>query len=455
MCLLESGGTDPSVQTQSLYAGRAEGTVIGNSSRYLTRTRLRYFGGTTNHWTGVCRPLDPLDFTRRPWVPESGWPIDRAAVQPYEDQAAEILQIPPFDDPQYEGQGWQPGTILGGPSFITRPYHASPPTRFGERYRQDLADATNVRVYLHANVVGIDADESGSRVGRVRVSTLTGSNLEVVSRLYVLATGGIENARLLLLSDDVQRTGLGNGTDLVGRYFMDHLRVGDAGQILLTSPLPDPKIYSFRDPIHLVLCLAPELQREHRLLNAGVELRFATEPATPSMGRLAQALSQIDHPESTGEARSWGWAECVIRSEQLPNRDSRVTLSQDRDVLGMRQVALNWQLAAEDRESVLRVVEVIGLELGRRGMGRARVIFDESDPWDEVGYERHHMGTTRMSRDATTGVVDENCRLHGVSNLYVAGSSVFPTVGFANPTFTIVTLALRLADHLREVVKRE
>ena len=125
---------------------------------------------------------------------------------------------------------------------------------------------------------------------------------------------------------------------------MDHLNLANAGRIILTSSLPDPGIYDFRDPIHPVLCLAPELQREHRLLNVGVELRFASEPATPSMERLAQAVSRIDRLRSTGTGRSWGWAECFFRAEQLPNRESRVTLSEDRDVLGMRQAALNWQL---------------------------------------------------------------------------------------------------------------
>jgi choline dehydrogenase-like flavoprotein len=142
-------------------------------------------------------------------------------------------------------------------------------------------------------------------------------------------------------------------------------------------------------------------------------------------------------------------------AEQAPNPRSRVNLHHSkRDQLGLPATQLDWQLSDFDKFSIRRTAELIGIELGRAGLGRVRTDIDEDlSKFPLVETAWHHMGTTRMSENDRTGVVDSACRVHGLSNLYVAGSSVFPTGGRANPTLTIVALAIRLADHLKSVAR--
>jgi choline dehydrogenase-like flavoprotein len=137
---------------------------------------------------------------------------------------------------------------------------------------------------------------------------------------------------------------------------------------------------------------------------------------------------------------------------QLPNPDSRVLLGTERDPLGMPRIAVDWQITAEDKRKAYTAARLLGAELGRAAFGRLQSpLVDDDSTWpDDMYGDAHHMGTTRTHRDPAQGVVDENCRVHGVANLHVAGSSVFPTTGMANPTFTIVALAIRLADYLKQ-----
>ncbi len=454
VCLLESGGLDFDEEHQSLYEGRVGGSVPGRNPSYLTRSRLRYFGGSTNHWQGWCRPLDDLDFRVRSWVPDSGWPIGRSDLIPYYDRAADLLEIAPFHDSRDEGIGWDPTLLfLDHPSFVSKRFHFSPPIRFGSRYRPELSGDSKIDVFLNASVVGIDADETGSRIRRIRAATLTGVHVEVVATSYVLAAGGIENARLLLLSDDVHRSGLGNDSDLVGRYFMEHPHLNTAGYIVLAVPLPQLGIYGRRENMRAALCPSEALQREHKLLNLSITLAVDRHDETSSMDGLETALSHLrrfqpDTPSPRGKRLT-----CFVRAEQSPNRQSRVTLTADRDRLGLRRVNLAWQMSEYDIDSIRRTLEILASKLGHAARGRLRVHIGETDPWIGMGGGSHHMGTTRMSDHASRGVVDADCRVHGLSNLFVAGSSVFPTGGFANPTLTIVALSLRLAEHLVGTLK--
>ena len=450
VCVLEAGGLDLDLDVQDLYAGPADGTVLSADSAYLTRSRLRYLGGSTNHWTGYCRPLDDIDFTVRPWVPNSGWPFPKSALEAYYEEAARILQIPVFDGNQDEGTGWDSDSVLTNDTeFLTKQFHLSPPTRFARRYRTDLTESSSVSVYLNANVIGIDTNDAGTRVDRLRASTLSGKQIEVQSSCYVLAAGGVENARVLLMSDSVRANGVGNDHDLVGRYFMEHPHVSDAGEVLLTRALSDPLTYSRRGLLRAVLCPSETLQRTHQLLNCSLMLNFdMAQDAAPAVRRVWNVLAHFEGPDEPSPPGRPPWSGCYVRAEQAPDSESRVTLSDERDALGMRRARLHWRMQSIDIDSIRRTIELLGLELGRTGRGRVRHNIDPLAQWAEVGGGDHHMGTTRMSDVPTQGVVDRNCQVHGVGNLYVAGSSVFPTVGFANPTLTIVALALRLADYV-------
>ena len=442
--LLESGWLAPDAKTQSLYSGEVA------ERRYfdLDAARSRYFGGTTNLWTGECRPLDAQDFERRDWVPDSGWPFGLDELLPFYEEAQSVCQLGPYgytaDD--WRGQGVQPMAIDGG-RIQSYAFQYSPPTRFGEVYRNELRHATNVVTYLGANAVDLETPAPPQRVSAVEVACLAGTSFRVAARAFVLATGGIENARLLLLADRVQPAGLGNDHDLVGRYFMEHLYLDAAAAIRATQGAIG-EFYTFG---HLVdgrrvrgiLGLSPEVRRREQLTNyCGVIVE-----SRPSL--LTRLRNAIADARARPAPRAYQVKNVM---EQAPNPDSRVTLGRDRDRLGCRRPVLRWRLSPIDKSTAHRAHAILGEELARSGVGHMTSLMgSEADPWPaSVRGARHHMGTTRMHDDPRRGVVDADCRVHGIANLYVAGSSVFPTSGAANPTLTIVALALRLARHLQK-----
>ena len=333
---------------------------------------------------------------------------------------------------------------------------------------------------LHANVTNIDTDKTGSTVTGLHVAALNGKKTRIKARRYVLACGGMENARLLLVSNRVQPKGLGNRHDLVGRFFMDHpiarcgtVEMADVDHLLDTYANRFFEGTRYRPG----LAIGEEVQRQEKVLNAAAT--FETEEDTPSAitagKELFLALKEGRIPEDSGEkirrvisdlddatsyllCRVRAKAKCTTtvphlrtRLEQAPNPDSRLTLSQERDALGVPRLRLDWRLTELERRTVRALAMTIGSEFGRLKIGRVKLSnwLLEDVPPEWIGGSFHHMGTTRMADNPKLGVVNRDCRVHGIANLYVAGSSIFPTSGFVNPTLTIVALALRLADHLR------
>jgi choline dehydrogenase-like flavoprotein len=455
VCLLESGGFEPDEAVQDLYRGVARGTILGPGSHYLAGGRLRYFGGTTNHWQGWCRPFEPIDFTARPWIAASGWPFDRSHLDPWYGRARAVIGLAAFDDDAVAAAAGPPPLLPGGSRVPTRFYYLQP-TRFGVAHRARLAAAPNLRVLLHASAVGVRVGAGDDRVRRIDAATLAGTRFAVLARWFVLACGGIENARLLLLSDDARERGLGNERDLVGRYFCDHPHL-EAGHALLFRGEESLRLYDYAFDPRLgqtrigVLGLAPEAQREHELLNCSVELRAADAVSRPELADPLGAVAPLlDRPGQDPPARSTTTlATLTVRTETTPNPESRVTLTGERDALGQRRPKLAWRILPGDRRRLRRALAVVGSELGRQGVGRVHLVEPGEAPWRGAYGGHHHIGTTRMHPDPHRGVVDADCRVHSTANLFVAGSSVFPTSGFANPTLTLVALAIRLADHLK------
>ncbi|MGH9461260.1 MAG: FAD-dependent oxidoreductase [Vicinamibacteria bacterium] len=457
--VLESGGFDFDVEIQSLYRGETLGPFMPVGEPYLTRARLRYFGGSTNHWEGQCRPLDDIDFEARSWVPDSGWPFPKSRLEPYYERAAALCQIEPFGYDIDDVLSARPALEVGTNDTVeTKLFHLSPPTRFGSRYRKDLVEAPDIQVFLHANLVDILANANGNAIDLLQVGCLTGNHVWVRAKCYVLAAGAIENARLLLFSNKLQKSGLGNQNGLVGRYFMEHLN-WIAGSVCLTRPNETMSLYEGASPEPLLgnpafgaLCLSEDVQRRHGLLNAG----FLLLPRTSVWGlmeAIGHVASEIDRfGEEDPSIREPYFAMLYARTEQSPNPDSRLTLSRELDALGKPRLQLNWQLNASDSENVRESVRVLASELGRHGCGRVSLRITDHNPWP-LRPANHPMGTTRMHDDPKKGVVDPDCRVHGIDNLYIAGSSVFPTSGFANPTLTLLALALRLAEQLHNRVR--
>jgi choline dehydrogenase-like flavoprotein len=474
VALIESGALEIEAETQALY----EGGDIGRPYLDLTTCRLRYYGGTTNHWVGWCLPLDAIDLEEREGLPRRGWPFPRSHLDPWYRRAQEICQLGPYD---YAPARWgiAPEKIpapFNGPNFCSKILQESPPTRFGPVYEPALRQAPRLTVYLNSNALGFDAGEDDAEIQSLRVATLAGNRFTVRARFYVAASGGIENARLLLLSGKPDGNGIGNRHDLVGRCFMTHLEYR-SGVIAVSNPHTDFDFcqrFEGKQPVVSFVGLTEDSMRRLRLPNFRITWNYEFAPVVAAVdaskrlvhasgGHLLADLSTVirDLDGLTSYAvRKALFGEGVpvealtlrCESEQMPNPDSRVLLGSDVDALGLRKIVADWRVTAEDKRLALAMHRLLGTEIGRTGFGRLRsTLVDDDETWPEdFRGNEHHMGTTRMHVDPTQGVVDANCRVHGIANLYVAGSSVFATGGAANPTLTIVALALRLADHLKE-----
>ena len=467
--LLEAGGFELDADTQKLN----EGHITGRHYFPLSSTRLRFFGGTTGHWMGFCSPFDPIDFEKRDWVPHSGWPISRQDLDPFYERAHPILDLGPFEwEPAY-WEAQSPDKIrlpFDSSRISTKMWQFSPPTRFNTKYRESLVNAKNVHLYTYANVTNIVANENISVIDGLEVKCLNGKSHLVKAKQIVLACGALQNTRLLLASNKQSGNGLGNQHDLVGRFFMDHVEI-DAAQLVLPAPGPmDLYMMSFYEAkARGELAFTASMQAEHSILNmtAGLWPARNTQPSTSrfdTFPQTAEATLQwwddIEQAYKAGTRRLPDTSKLqkyrlATRMETAPNPDSRITLSEEQDALGVPTINFNWQLSELDKHSVRTFYEVLGQETGKAGLGRVQLydwLFEDSPPWPgHLGSGWHHMGTTRMHDDPKQGVVDAHNKVHGLANLYIAGSSVFTTSAAVNPTLTIVALSLRLSDHLKQL----
>ena len=465
-CVLESGGRNFDAAIQSL------GDVEQNDSDNGYQCHLRYLGGATNHWGGWCAPLNPLDFEPRPWVPESGWPIGADELKPYYTAAQAICGLSSLgystDELSGDSRDFRP---FNTSRMTTRFYQFSkPPKRFGSAYGPSLEKERDVDIFLHANVTHLQASKDASSVNAAMVRTLEGKTGRVLARHFVVACGGIQNARLLLLSDKTQEQGLGNSNGLLGRYFMQHPHAPVAS-ILTNDPDAVTRLFDrfTRNSFTVRASLGPSAaqQRQERILNCSATIDRTADPVSGygALRTIWRDLKRGKWPEDISEklrtvisdldslTSAPNWLSLYMRSEQSPNSDSRVTLSDSRDGLGLRKAKVEWQLNELDKRTVYTAARVIGEELARTKVGRVRLAdwLTKKDPdWpQDLWGGCHHMGTTRMSNSPDSGVVNPDCRMHTVDNVFIAGSSVFPTSGYANPTLTITALALRLAEHIR------
>jgi choline dehydrogenase-like flavoprotein len=450
--LLESGGPEPEPETQALY----QGEIVGHPYYSLDSSRLRFLGGTTNHWGGMCLPFDEIDFEERSWVPHSGWPIGLADLEPFYRRAQVLCELGPYD---YRVAYWMkrrgkaPLPIKGGP-IVPRIAQFSPPTRFGTRYREALEQARSVSTYLHANVLEFETDRSSRTVERVNVASLGGSRFTVSARVFILAAGAIENARILLLSRKGSPKGLGNQHDLVGRYFMERVNYRSGIFVPEDGALWEPFFELDRIGklgINGFLGTDTAWQRKSEALNSSLHLH--TTVSDNLSDRAWDVIAGLWDRSIHGRQPAANYFDIWHDVEPVPNPSSRVRLAEARDALGQPRIELDWRLSPElEGRTIRRVLRAFATEMGRQGQGRVRSeIPDQGDGWsEEVVGSFHQMGTTRMHSDPRQGVVDADCRVHGISNLYITGSSIFPTAGQANPTLTLLALALRLGDGIAE-----
>ena len=465
--LLESGGRDYDDDTQRLYAGDHAGVPY----MPLDGTRLRYLGGSSNHWGGQSHPFDPEDFQQREWIPHSGWSIDYDDYRRYVPRAQALCGL--GDEPfpwafwKMKGVRWPLEETEIEP--ILQRYPKTVP-KFGEVFANDLAKARALRCVFHANVLRFVTDPAGNNVTHVDVSSLEGRRFTVQAGNFVLATGGIEICRLLLLSPGAGGMGLGNDHDLVGRFFMEHpaydtcvVRLRERER---TTLLREPRFQTISRTLRCDFRLPPKAQAQHQILNHTAYLVRKPSRDAPSSDavdalndfwdRSRVSVERMLAP-SSDEARLRGTKFAVhVRLEHAPNPNSRVYLVDESDALGLRKAKLEMHFGDLEVRTIDVFIRALGRAMGQSDVGRIRVTFDPDNlGWQrDVEWQYHHAGGTRMHADPKKGVVNGNLRVHSTSNLYVAGSSVFPTVGHVNPTMNLLALTLRLADHLKAEVKR-
>jgi len=501
--LLEAGGFTPHADALDFYRGTA-----AKPHPDPTQYRRSAFGGTTRLWGGRCIPLEPIDFEQRQYVSHSGWPVSYAEIAQYYPRALAYCDAGKFDFTVAGSVASPPPTIggLDNNSVVLTDgiERYSLPTDFGRRYRRRIAHSADVTAVLHARCVRLHARVGGDAIESLEIVDRAGKRRHLTPRAVVLACGGIEVPRLLMASDPAGQ-GLGNQHDLLGRYYTCHFET-ICGRLFANGA---PITFKFEKTMDGVYCrrqlrFSEDAQRRHELLNMVFRLHFSEYAdwrhgsAVMSAIYLAKSTLPVEYqailrhgkgPSDAGSslphvrnvlkglpqllkfAGDWVFKVRLARrripytlvpnsdgsfplefnSEQTPCASNRVSLTQDADVHGVKRVHVNWRMCQSDVDSAHR-----GFLLLREAVNSgsvSRLEFDETQLRDQISASLplggHHIGTARMASSARSGVVGPDCRVFGLSNLFIASSAVFPTSGCANPTLTIVAMAVRLARHLK------
>ena len=506
--LLESGGEAPTERARALNMGEiAEGSLHSPPDTY----RQRVLGGGTSIWGGRCVPFDPIDFEARRWIDHSGWPIGYDEVERHYAAANAWCEAGEYEYDARLAVPNGMRALLRGFSplhFDTNGIERfSCPTDFGSRYKDRLRSTPNLRVLLPATATRLRAARDGSRIEALDVCNGRDTTFSAVADQFVLAMGGMETPRLLLTSDDVHAGGIGNANDLVGRFYMCHvagtigsLRVnGAADTVWHGYDLAADGTYCRRR-----IALRPATQASMGLSNAVFRLHHPriADPAHGTGPLSAIFLAQrfisyeyarrlvsdvppsattwfrhglnavLDSPSTARFLLHWVKARILadrkfpsiivrprtnlfsldFHAEQAPNPDSRIGLGSALDRFGNRQLRVDWRYCRQDVETVAKSFDLLGRELADQAIGQLTLAAGERDIETVVrrdgAYGGHHIGTARMGATARSGVVDRHGKVFGLNNLHIAGSAVFPTSSQANPTLTIVAMAVRLAEHL-------
>ena len=483
--ILESGSETFDMDTQKLYQAESFPTNFPDPMY----SRLRFLGGTSNHWQNNTSPLSPVDFEKRSGVKNSGWPISYEHIEPYYNKAA--LYCGTGND-GYEEKYWEnklsvQDLVKKSNKIQTKVAKMStPPVRFFNQFREELNQADNLTIYSNATVTDIEFDASEQKIKKVYMNSSPNKKHSINADVFIMCLGGIENARVLLTFNNKYSNQLGNQGDSVGRYFMDHPVVRAAHIHAKTE-----KNYNFYTRgaesnsdriIKGYFQLSEQIIKYHKLSNIRVPLipenYYTLSDGISSYHSIANALSDFSVPDNFFEhvynvfsdfdlvteailrkkfdtefvdrAKEFGGFETQIMIEQTPERRNRIRLSDSKDAYGMNKIHIDWSISQKDKDNLWKALEVLAIEMGVLDIGRVRLLKEREDQiWSNLlGFGNHHMGTTRMSDSPKTGVVDSNQKVFGCENLFIGGSSVFSTGGHVPPTLTIVAMTIRLSEHL-------
>lgn len=435
--LCEGGDQTYTTRSQEIYRGE----VIGDPYISLHIARLRYFGGSTNHWGGICRSLDRYDYDAKPAAPQTAWPIDRRVLDPYYAEAASILDVSPI----------APDRKIPGSGLKRIHFHVGPPVRLKQEHAETVRRLKSLRYCSAANLFGLET--VGGAVRRATFKSYDGRERHVQAHYFVLACGGIENSRLLLWCNRRSGGRLIPQPATLGRYWMDHPHATIGKAIVL-----DPARLELDRSDNVYLAPTQRTIVEHGILNCGLRLHRLSDPETQQLvtelSHAAPALGHRLNELAFGKRLPVG---VLLRAawEQEPRWENRIELDSEVDKLGMQRARLVWRKSALDVRTVRDSVLTLGGYLRDNDIGRVKLAEwltgdDVEFPADGEIAGRHHMGGTRMALSSEDGIVDTDCRVFGQKNFYIAGSSVFPSSGHANPTLTLVQLAMRLTAHLED-----
>jgi choline dehydrogenase-like flavoprotein len=483
--VLEGGGQIANPQNALIH----QADITGLPHSGIHNARERCVGGTTTTWGGQALPFMAEDFHERPWMKNSGWPLHLLDLEPLYRRAEKVLGVD--ESVPFDARPWK-AVNVDEPNFdsdtlelFVSKWCQQP--NFAKLYRGKIERSTTLTLLYHANVTEICLESNGQNVETLRINSLDGREGSVQARHFILAGGAIETARLLLASNRIHKNGVANANDLVGRYFQDHT----ASVVGLFQPTSRSEFADIIDPFYIRghkyfprVRLSPKFASKNGTLHASVQLVIQDSP--DSVMNLAKNVakrwlrSEISASLIADSAKvfrspteflsaiyrfKWKnrgvsslkrdvWIE--VQSEQEPDADSRVTLSKRRDALGMPRVALNWSVSKKTSETIRKTAMLFAEQSSKSGLGTAILenwILEDSDHWVRyIGDVYHQCGTTRMDNDPQKGVVDKQCKVHGIGNLHIASSSVFPTSSFSNPTMTIIALAIGICDRVKTLL---
>jgi GMC oxidoreductase len=477
--LLEGGGANFEDASQDIY----QSEIVGLPHKGIHEGRFRVFGGTTTKWAGQILELDDLDFQYRPWVPGSGWPIAKDTLKKYYRRALEIeglSESAPSDEDVWKAvHVEQPSLGSGVDTFFTR---WCPQPNFAKLHRRFLENQPGLTIYVHANMCGFVLSESRDRFTGVLCKTMDGREIQFAAQSFVLCAGGIETARLLLQPLKDGGTPPWNRWGNVGRYFQDHIAIS----VARLFPAEPRRFHLWFDSVYLQgllyvpkIKLSARLQEELGLLAVGAafECQSVRQDAVVRLRDMLTVLRRGERPALTPShlstaiqasdiliRKAWRYyrhrraynpddlgVRLSILCEQAPNASSRLTLSEERDALGLLKSRLDWRIGALEQKSISMFAKYVTRQLEINGIARTELCSKSLDLEELIGKASdwfHHMGTARMAASPEHGVVDEDCKLFGISNGFVCSSAVFPTSGHSNPTHTILALGVRLAEHI-------
>ena len=433
--LIEAGGLEVSEKNQSRY----KGVTFGDKYFDLDVTRLSMLGGSSNHWGGNCSPLDEIDL--------KNWPINKAELDNYENRTKKILEI------KNSFVKYKTSKLN---SFNLNSSEQSN-VNFKDKYFDQLKNSQNILLLLNTNVERFICSDSNPKIVEKLIINFANQKKEIKFKpntKFILSCGGLENSRILLWSQINSKDSFLKNLP-IGNYWMEHPS-GEIGQFIGEKVKIDEL---FENKANFSLVPSKTFLKTKKINNVRFDF-FFWEPLNqkslkhklkdliciaPNLGKkIIESIStQIVHCTSTVK----------FNIEQKPDYNNKITLSSsEKDVYGMPRIELNWNIKDDVFNSLRIALEELGREFINNGIGRIgidRFVYDNSfKNSQDIFANHHHMGGTVMENDNFSGVVDKNLKIKNTNNLFVIGSSVFPTSGLSNPTYTIIQLALRLSDHL-------